>query len=159
MAQHEIHDIEALRAFIGREVVTAWQPVGQDAIDRFAEATNDFQWIHVDPVRAQAESPFGGAIAHGFFTLSLLAPLMYEAFDLDRLGFGVNYGCNRLRFVAPVLAGTRIRASFQLREVVELAPVGDQGPGVQMVWNATVERENEARPAVVAEWITRRYAQ
>ena len=158
MALHDIHDIDALRAFIGKEVATAWQPITQASIDQFAAATNDHQWIHVDVLRAQRESPFGAPIAHGFLSLSMMAPMLYEAFDLDALGMGVNYGFNRLRFVAPVKAGTRVRGRFTLISLEALAPAGTQGVGVQMVWNATVEREAEDRPALVAEWITRRYA-
>ncbi len=158
MALHAIHHIDALRAFIGKDVVTAWQPITQVAIDQFANATNDHQWIHVDAARARRESPFGAPIAHGFLSLSMLAPMLYEAFDLDALGMGVNYGCNRLRFVAPVKAGTRVRGRFTLTALEALAPAGTQGEGVQMTWNAVVEREGEDRPALVAEWLTRRYA-
>ncbi len=158
MALHDIQHIDALRALVGQEVVTAWQPVTQAAIDQFATATNDHQWIHVDVERARRESPFGAPIAHGFLSLSLMAPMLYEAFDLDALGMGVNYGCNRLRFVAPVKAGSRVRGRFTLIGLEPLAPAGAQGAGVQMVWNATIEREAEDRPALVAEWITRRYA-
>ena len=158
MAINTIQRVDDLRAYIGKEVVTAWQPVTQTAIDQFAAATNDHQWIHVDAERARRESPFGAPIAHGFLSLSLLAPMLYEAFDMDALGMGVNYGCNRLRFVAPVKAGTRVRARFTLTELEALPPAGPQGAGVQMVWNTTIEREGEERPALVAEWITRRYA-
>ena len=158
MAQHDIRHIDQLRAFIGKDVVTAWQPVTQAAIDQFATATNDHQWIHVDVERSRIESPFGAPIAHGFLSLSLMAPMLYEAFDMDALGLGVNYGCNRLRFVAPVKAGSRVRGRFTLVGLEALAPAGGQGPGVQMVWNAVIEREAEDRPALVAEWITRRYA-
>jgi acyl dehydratase len=158
MALNTIHRIDDLRAFIGKEVVTAWQPVTQLAIDQFAAATNDHQWIHVDVERTQRESPFGAPIAHGFLSLSLLAPMLYEAFDMDALGMGVNYGCNRLRFVAPVKAGTRVRARFTLAGLEVLPAAGPQGAGVQMTWNTTIEREGEERPALAAEWITRRYA-
>ncbi|MFN0298995.1 MAG: MaoC family dehydratase [Burkholderiales bacterium] len=158
MAQHDIHHIDQLRAFIGKDVFTSWQPVTQGSIDQFAEATSDHQWIHVDVARSRRESPFGEPIAHGFLSLSLLAPMLYEAFDMDKLGMGVNYGCNRVRFVAPVRAGSRVRGRFTLDSVEALAPAGGQGPGVQMVWNAVIERESEERPALVAEWITRRYA-
>ncbi len=158
MAQHDIHHIDQLRAFIGKDVFTTWQPITQGSIDQFAESTNDHQWIHVDVERSRRESPFGAPIAHGFLSLSLLAPMLYEAFDMDQLGMGVNYGCNRVRFVAPVRAGTRVRGRFTLGGVEVLAPAGGQGPGVQMVWNAVIERESEERPALVAEWITRRYA-
>lgn len=158
MALHAIHEIGALRAFVGKDVVTAWQPITQVAIDQFANATNDHQWIHVDVARARRESPFGAPIAHGFLSLSMLAPMLYEAFDLEALGMGVNYGCNRLRFVAPVKAGTRVRGRFTLTAFEPLAPAGAQGSGVQMTWNAVVEREGEDRPALVAEWLTRRYA-
>ncbi|MFM9887967.1 MAG: MaoC family dehydratase [Burkholderiales bacterium] len=158
MAQHDIQHIDQLRAFIGKDVCTTWQPITQASIDQFAQSTNDHQWIHVDVERSRRESPFGAPIAHGFLSLSLLAPMLYEAFDMDKLGMGVNYGCNRVRFVAPVKAGTRVRGRFTLSSVEALAPAGGQGPGAQMVWNAVIERESEDRPALVAEWITRRYA-
>jgi acyl dehydratase len=158
MAIHFIRTAAELRAFVDRPVETAWQPIAQNSIDQFAAATNDHQWIHVDVARAKRESPFGAPIAHGFLTMSLLAPMLYEAFDLDSLGVGVNYGLNRLRFVAPVTAGSRVRARFVLARVEELPVAEGQGPGVQMVWNVTIEREGESRPALVAEWLTRRYA-
>lgn len=159
MPINTIETVDQLRGFIGRPVHTDWQPLTQAMIDLFAQATNDHQWIHVDPERARRESPFGAPIAHGFLSMSLLAAMLYEAFDLERLGFGVNYGFNRLRFVAPVAAGTRVRARFVLKDVELLAAAAGQGAGVHMVWDVALEREGEARPALIAEWLGRRYAQ
>lgn len=159
MPIHTIHSVEQLCGFIDRPVHTAWQPVTQAMIDLFAQATNDHQWIHVDPARARRESPFGAPIAHGFLSMSLLAAMLYEAFDLERLGFGVNYGFNRLRFVAPVAAETRVRARFVLKEIELLPAAAGQGAGVHMVWDVALEREGEDRPALIAQWLGRRYAQ
>lgn len=159
MPINTIHSIEQLRGFVGRPVHTSWQAVTQAMIDQFAQATHDHQWIHVDPERARRESPFGAPIAHGFLSMSLLASMLYEAFDLERLGFGVNYGFNRLRFVAPVAADSRVRARFTLQALEALVAVAGQGPGVHMVWDVALEREGEDRPALIAEWLGRRYAQ
>jgi acyl dehydratase len=145
-------DIGDLRARIGQEVgVSDWLEVSQSRIDRFAEATDDPQWIHVDPVRAAAESPFGTTIAHGFLTLSLLVPLIGNAVALDGLRIGVNYGLNRVRFVSPVPAGSRIRGRFTPLAVEEA------GGAIQVTWTVVVERENGEKPCLVAEWIARYY--
>jgi acyl dehydratase len=147
-------DFDELRGQVGRDVyLSDWIVVDQARIDRFAEATGDFQWIHVDPQRAAASSPFGGTIAHGFLTLSLLGKC-YEEFLPDLLPFcevGVNYGLNKVRFTQPVRAGSRVRGRFRLAQV---EPVD---AGVQMVFTATMEIEAGAKPACVAESIVRRY--
>jgi acyl dehydratase len=145
--------IEEIRASIGQEAgVSPWLTVTQEMIDRFADVTDDHQWIHVDPERARRESPFGATIAHGFLTTSLLAKLIHEAVEMDipsRLR--VNYGFNRLRYVSPVPSGSRIRAHF--------APsaVKDVEGGVEIAWTATVEIENREKPALAAEWLIRIY--
>lgn len=128
-----------------------WVTVSQQAIQQFAEATGDHQWIHVDEARAQA-GPFGGTIAHGFLTLSLLPQFLASAFEIAGSGMGVNYGLNKVRFTAPVPAGSRLRATLTL---LACEPV-DRG-GIQMVWQVTVLREGHDRPVCVAESVVRRY--
>ena len=124
----------------------------QQTIDAFGTLTGDDQWIHTDPVRA-AEGPFGGPIAHGFLTLSLLAPMSLEALPgLTGAGMGVNYGFDRLRFLSPVPAGARIRAHFDVTSVEETRP-GE----VTFALAVTVEIEGQDRPALAADWINRRY--
>jgi acyl dehydratase len=148
----EIDDVRSLRDRVGEEVaVSEWLEITQARIDRFAEATGDVQWIHVDPGRAAAESPFRTTIAHGFLTLSLLSTLMHEAIQVKGLRLAINYGLNRVRFVAPVPAGSRVRARF--------APVsvGETAGTVQVTWQATIEREHGDKPCCVAEWIVRYY--
>lgn len=152
MPRVEIHDVQELRRQIGREVaVSDWLTVTQERIHLFAEATEDRQWIHVDPVRAAAESPFGGAVAHGFLTLSLLPRLAGDTLSLPEAKLTVNYGLNRVRFPAPVRAGQRIRAHFAP------AAVEDVPGGVQLTWRVTIEAEGSEKPACVAETVSRRY--
>ena len=135
----------------GRELVSGWREVAQERIDRFAEATDDPQWIHVDPERAAA-GPFGTTIAHGFLTLSLVVPLFEEALpELDGYALTVNYGLNRVRFTAPVPSGSRIRGRFRI-EAVEDVPGGEQ-----LRVDVTIEREGEEKPACVAEALFRFY--
>jgi acyl dehydratase len=153
MAKVEIRDLEDLRRQIGREVaVSDWLPVTQERIDVFAEATDDRQWIHVDPARAKAESPFGGTVAHGFLTLSLLPRLAADTLSLPETKLVVNYGLNRVRFPAPVRAGQRIRAHFSP------TALEDVPSGVQLTWTVTIEVEGGDKPACVAETVSRRYA-
>lgn len=142
----------ALRALVGGEpIVSEWLTVDQASVDRFAEATGDHQWIHVDPERARRESPFGGPIAHGFLTLSLIPALLDRTVALEQR-LGVNYGLNRVRFTSPVPVGSRLRAGFAVGSVTEV-----ESNGVQVLWNVTLEREGSERPACVAEFITRHY--
>jgi acyl dehydratase len=148
----EIPDIGALRDQIGQEVaVSEWYEVTQDHIDLFANATSDHQWIHIDPPRAVVESPFRTTIAHGFLTLSLLSVLMRQALHFGGLRMAVNYGLDRVRFTAPVPAGSRVRGRF-VPTVVE-----DTGGNIQITWTVTMELENGDRPCCVAEWIVRYY--
>jgi acyl dehydratase len=143
--------IRELRERVGQEVaVSPWLEVSQERIDTFAKAIEDFQWIHVDPARA-AGSPFGGTIAHGFLTLSLLSHLSETTFSFSDRKMGVNYGLNRVRFTSPVPAGSRVRARFTLAKFEPL-----EG-GVQVTWNTVVEIEGAAKPALVAEWLGRHY--
>jgi len=141
-----------LAALVGQEVgVSGWLDITQARIDAFADATGDRQWIHVDVERARAETPFGTTIAHGFLTLSLVSALMRDAVTLDGPRMTLNYGLNRVRFVSPVPAGSRIRAR------VVLGRCDDVGASVQATWNVTIEREGGEKPCVVAEWIVRYY--
>jgi acyl dehydratase len=148
----EITDVRALRDRIGEEIAVGdWFEVSQARIDQFAEATGDTQWIHVDPARAAAESPFKTTIAHGFLTLSLLSSLIRDAMTFHGLRMAINYGMNRMRFVAPVPAGSRIRARFML------VSVEDASGSVQVTWQVTIDREHSEKPCCVAEWIVRYY--
>ncbi len=154
MARVEIANLEELRRQIGREIaVSDWLLVTQERIDLFAEATEDRYWIHVDPPRAAAESPFGGTVAHGFLTLSLVPQLAAETLELPRTKLVVNYGLNRVRFPAPVRAGQRIRAHFAPTAVEDIPG------GVQLTLTVTIETEGSEKPACVAETVSRRYAQ
>ena len=153
MPVRTIENAEALRNLIGEEVGTSeWQEVTQDMIDRFADVTGDDQWIHTDVERCKQESPFGVPIAHGFLTLSLLSYLHRESVRFAESGkMGINYGLNRVRFVSPVRAGSRIRTHSKV------ATVDDFEGGVQVAWQITVELEGADKPALVAEWLTRMY--
>lgn len=140
-----------LETRVGEEVgVSPWVEIAQDRIDLFAKATEDFQWIHVDPERAKG-SPFGGTIAHGFLTLSMLPKLSESTFEYSDRKMGVNYGLNKVRFTAPVPAGAKIRGRFTLAKYEKL-----EG-GVQVTWNVTIEREGGDKPVCVAESIGRHY--
>jgi acyl dehydratase len=144
--------IRQLASRVGEEVgVSPWVEITQERIDTFAKAISDFQWIHVDPARAQ-DSPFGGTIAHGFLTLSLLSHLSERTFSFSDRRMGVNYGLNRVRFTSPVPSGSRVRARFTLARYEPL-----DGNGVQVTWNTVVEIEGAPKPALVAEWIGRHY--
>ena len=128
---------------------SSWIEITQERIDAFADATDDHQWIHVDPERAK-EGPFGTTIAHGYLTLSLVTVASYEV--VPRHGrMGINYGANRVRFPAPVPVGSRIRASFEVKQVEEI-----EGGG-QTTMVATVEREGHEKPVCVAEVVFRHY--
>jgi acyl dehydratase len=141
------------KGLVGQEIGTSdWLTVDQARIDRFAEATGDRQWIHVDPQRAAA-GPFRATVAHGFLTLSLLPALFETAFAIDDVRMGVNYGLNKVRFPNPVRVGSRLRGHFRL---LECAPLDG---GLQLTVQATVEIEGEAKPACVAETVSRRYVE
>ena len=143
--------IRELEARVGEEIgVSPWLEVTQARIDTFAKAIDDFQWIHVDRERAKS-SPFGGTIAHGFLTLSLLSHLAETTFAFSDRKMGVNYGLNRVRFTAPVPSGSRVRARFTLGKYEKL------DGGVQVTWSAVVEREGSEKPVLVADWIGRHY--
>ncbi|MEH6522896.1 MaoC family dehydratase [Sulfitobacter sp.] len=138
------------KKLIGTEVgVSKWITVDQKMIDDFAKTTQDEQWIHVDPERAAAETPFGGSIAHGFLTLSLASRFAYDCFNmLPGQSMGINYGMNKLRFLKPVLAGSRLRGRFTLQKVTS------KGPTNMLRENLlTIEIEGEETPALIAEWL------
>jgi acyl dehydratase len=148
----ELPDLAALRNRIGRELaVSDWMTVDQDRINRFAEATEDRQWIHVDRQRTAEESPYKTTIAHGFLTLSLASILIRRTIGFDRYRLALNYGLNRVRFITPVPAGSRIRARFSPTAVEDLAA------GIQITWGITFELEGADKPCCVAEWIVRYY--
>jgi acyl dehydratase len=146
-----VSTIRELEARVGQEVgVSPWVEITQERIDTFARAIEDFQWIHVDPARARS-SPFGGTIAHGFLTLSLLSHLSEATFSFSDRKMGINYGLNRVRFTSPVPVGSRVRARFTLLKFEKIEN------GVQVTWNTTVEIDGAKKPALVAEWLGRHY--
>ncbi len=145
-------NLSELTALVGQEVaVSDWLTVTQEQVNLFAQATGDHQWIHVDVERASA-GPFGAPIAHGFLTLSLLPRFFASALEIRNTGMGVNYGLNKVRFTSPVPVGSRLRGRLKL---LACEPIANDG--MQMTWQVTVEREGEAKPACVAESLTRRY--
>jgi acyl dehydratase len=141
-----------LPGLVGQELGTSdWREVTQESVNLFAEATGDHQWIHVDVERATKESPFGGPIAHGYLTLSLLVPLLAEVLTISDAAMGVNYGLNKLRFPAPVPVGSRVRAAAVLKEVTEIAG------GLQYTLSVTVSRDGGEKPVCIAEPVYRAY--
>ncbi len=143
--------LASLQPLVGQDLGTSdWATISQAQIDQFAQATGDHQWIHTDPVRAAA-GPFGSTVAHGFLTLSLVPMLFESAFTIADVKMGVNYGLNRVRFTAPVPAGGRVRGQFKLLSYEPLAG------GAQLTVQATLELEGSAKPACVAETVSRRY--
>ena len=148
----DIPDLSSLNDRIGQEIgVSDWIEITQERINQFAEATDDQQWIHTDPARAAVESPFRTTIAHGFLTMSLVSVLLRRTFNLSRLRMAINYGLNKVRFVAPVPVGSKVRARFVP------AAVKESGGGVQVTWNVTMEREGSDKPVCVVEWLVRYY--
>ncbi|MBP7566649.1 MAG: MaoC family dehydratase [Burkholderiaceae bacterium] len=141
-----------LAPLVGQEVaVSDWIEVTQAQVNQFAEATGDHQWIHVDEARARS-GPFGGTIAHGFFTLSLLPRLLEGSIAITDVRMGVNYGLNKVRFTDPVPVGGRVRGRFKLLALEAVA-----GNGMQSTWQVTFEREGTAKPVCVAESLVRHY--
>lgn len=141
-----------LPGLIGQETVSKWIEISQKRIDAFADATEDWQFIHVDPEAAK-QTPFGGTIAHGFLTLSLMSAMTYDANPaLEGVGMGVNYGFDKLRFLAPVPAESRVRGRFRLMSAE------DRGGGRWLIKHeVTVEIEGSEKPALVAEWLGMQY--
>jgi len=143
-----------LRSLVGAEIGTSdWWLIDQARIDKFAEATGDFQWIHVDPEKAKA-SKFGTTIAHGYLTLSLLAGMRFQTFEVTETAMAVNYGLNKVRFLTPVPSGSRLRAKYELANINER-----QDGGLECTFKATVELENATKPACLAETISVYYPQ
>jgi len=147
-----VNGLAELKAQAGADLgYTGWLEVTQQRVDRFADATDDHQWIHVDPERARS-GPFGGTIAHGYLTLSLLIPLFSELLVIQGIGMAVNYGLNKVRFPAPVPVGAKIRVAARLGEVEDVS-----GGGVQVVADFTVEIDGKDKPACVAQAVYRYY--
>jgi acyl dehydratase len=144
--------LQELANLVGQPVATSdWILVTQEAVNQFAQATGDHQWIHVDVERAKA-GPFGAPIAHGFLTLSLIPKFFDSALHIADVRMGVNYGLNRVRFIGPVPVGSRLRASLTL---LKAEPIENQG--LQLTWEVTTEREGAAKPVCIAESIARLY--
>ncbi len=152
MAATVINGLDELKAKVGEELgVSEWVDVTQEAINAFADATGDHQWIHVDPERAK-ETPFGGTIAHGLYTLSLGPAFSYEMFEITGIAFALNYGYNKVRYPAPLPVGSRVRMR------ATLTAADDIPGGVQMTVTQTFEREGGDKPVCVAETLARFYA-
>jgi acyl dehydratase len=148
-----VNGIAELKALAGEHLgPSAWLEITQDRVDRFADATNDHQWIHVDVERART-GPFGGTIAHGYLTLAMLIPLWTEIVSIENVGTAVNYGLNRVRFPSPVPVGAKIRLAAKLLSVNDVPR-----DGVQATIEFTIERQGTDKPALVAEAVYRYYA-
>lgn len=149
-----VENLHSLAGFVGREIgTTEWFTVAQDRIQQFAEITEDRQWIHVDPERAQRDSPYATTIAHGFFTLALLSHFLRQAIQIGSgVRMSVNYGLNRVRFPSPVPAGSRIRAHFRLQALTDIAD------GMEATFSVVIDSENSKKPCCVAEWVIRYYS-
>jgi acyl dehydratase len=143
--------VDELKAAVGEQLGSSdWVTVDQKQVDTFAEATGDHQWIHVDTEKAKA-GPFGGTIAHGFLTLSLLPIFSWQVYKVENVKMGINYGLNKVRFTSPVPVNSRLRGTYELLEVSEVKDA------VQVITKVTVEIEGSERPACVAEWVSRVY--
>ena len=152
MAPRIINGTDELKSLIGQHLgYSEWLEVTQERVNQFADATGDHQWIHVDPERAKKESPFGGPIAHGYLTLSLGPVLMPQVVLTTGYKMGVNYGCNKVRFMSPVPVGANLRLG------VKLLAVDDIAGGIQSTYELTFEVEGAAKPSCVAECIFRSY--
>jgi acyl dehydratase len=147
-----LNGIDELKAHAGKEIGTSrWHDVTQERIDAFADATGDHQWIHVDPERAK-ETPFGGTIAHGYYTLSLAPMFSYEMYSIENIAFGINYGLNKVRFPAALPVGSKVRMH------AKMASVEDVAGGVQVATELTFECDAVDKPVCVAESLARVYA-
>src|SRR3954467_8871578 len=139
--------IAELPSLKGQELGTSdWIEITQERVNTFADATGDHQWIHIDVERAKAESPYGGPIAHGYLTLSLMVPLVSQTYTISDSKMGVNYGLNKARFPAPVPVGSKVRAGVTLRDVEEVTG------GLQTPFAVPIEREGGDKPVCIAEW-------
>jgi acyl dehydratase len=152
MAQTTVDGIEGVRSLVGQHLgYSDWVTITQEQVNQFADATGDHQWIHVDPERAAKESPFGGPIAHGYLTLSLLPMLVPQIVEITGFKMGVNYGTDKVRFPSPVPVGSRVRAGATLDSAEPI-----EG-GIAMAVTVTVEVEGASKPAMVATSLSRRY--
>ena len=143
-----INGIDEFESLIGQELGSSeWLTMDQDAINTFADVTGDHQWIHVDEARA-AEGPYGATIVHGFFTLSLIPKFSSEVFTIEGVSIRVNYGLNKVRFLQPVVVGSRLRGKVEVKDVIR----GEKG--TQVILEHTIEIDGEDRPACVAEVVT-----
>jgi len=148
-----IYGIQGLRDAVGTDLgVSGWMTIGQEAIDAFALVTNDHQWIHVDPKRAES-GPFGAAIAHGFLTISLSNSLLWEVAVVTGVQAALNMGVNKVRFPAPVRVGSRLRMHVTLAEVKDI-----KGNGVETIYHLVYECEGQTKPPCVADMVMRYYA-
>jgi acyl dehydratase len=148
----EVDDIASLDRRLGEEIaVSDWIAITQERIDSFADATEDRQWIHVDPARAADESPFKTTVAHGFLTLSLASALIRQSIRLPGARMAINYGMNRVRFPSPVPAGSHVRGRFSP------VAVDRRHDAVDVTWSVTLERQGATKPCCVAEWLVRYY--
>jgi acyl dehydratase len=146
-----LNGLEEVKAHVGKELgVSDWRAVTQQEIDEFAQVTGDDQWIHVDVERAK-QTPFGGTIAHGYFTLSLAPRFSYDMYTFEGFAFALNYGLNRLRFPAPLPVGSKVRMRAKLAALDEIPG------GAQLTTELTFEREGSEKPVCVAETLTRVY--
>ena len=144
-----VKNVEELRSLVGQELgVSEWIEISQDRIDKFAEATGDHQWIHINVERAKKELPGGTTIAHGFLTLSLLPQINGEIYKLDGVKHGLNYGTDRVRFTSHVPAGSKVRGKYRLKSVSDV-----KNNGLKVVGETTIEIDGEERPACIAETI------
>ena len=144
-----VHGIDEFHALKGTHLgYSDWHPIDQERVNRFADATDDQQWIHVDPDRA-AGGPFGGTIAHGYLTLSLAPVLLHDVLHVEGMRLGVNYGCNKVRFPSPVKVGSKLRLG------AEVADVEDVEGGVQVTLDLVLETEGAPKPSCVAQVVYR----
>ena len=152
MAQTTVDGVEGLQGLVGQHIgYSDWVEISQERVNQFADATGDHQWIHVDPERAAKESPFGGAIAHGYLTLSLVPVLMEQIVEINGFRMGVNYGTEKVRFPSPVPVGARVRGGATLESATPF------DGGIQMNVTVTVEVEGAGKPSLVATTLSRRY--
>ncbi|MGY1813905.1 MaoC family dehydratase [Blastococcus sp. SYSU D00820] len=152
MAKTTVDGIEGVQGLVGQQLGSSeWVEITQEQVNQFAEATGDHQWIHVDVERARAESPFGGPIAHGYLTLSLIPALLPQIVDITGFRMGVNYGTEKVRFPAPVPVGSRVRATATLESATPF------DGGITLNMGVTIEVEGGSKPAMVATVVYRRY--
>jgi acyl dehydratase len=152
MAQTSVEGVEGVQSLVGQHLgYSEWRTITQEQVNQFADATGDHQWIHVDPERAAKESPFGGPIAHGYLTISLLPSLIPEIVEIEGFRMGVNYGTEKVRFPSPVPVGSRVRAGATMASATPF------DGGIAMHLDVTVEVEGASKPSMVATVVYRRY--